>query len=184
MPSAASSHFQDSKVVLNMNNERNKTWLHSAGLYDFVSLPWEHWKCNASAMQQFKFLQINNCFLTSKVALTVELVSHVFNLSMEGETKCDRAPVKAMEREFGVLDNPRGYYVIKKIKDADKKVQMEWYLENVLMLIKSDYMSDKNYAFLYAVEKGWKVAWDHIFFKNYCRKCGKQIVGRFTKHPD
>lgn len=81
---------------------------------------------------------------------------------MDGETKLDRAPVKAMEREFGIPDNPRNYYVIKKVRDLERKMQMEWFLENVLMLIKSKYMSDKNYAFLYAIEKGKKIAWAYV----------------------
>ena len=115
----------------------------SAGLYDFALLPWETWKCNSAAMQQFKFLQVNNLFLP-ELALTVELVSHIFSLPMDGETKFDRAPVKAIEREFGVPDNPINYYVIKKIRDTDRRTQMEWFLENVVMLIKSEYMFDKN----------------------------------------
>ena len=39
---------------------------------------------------------------------------------------------------------------------------MEWVLENILMLIKFEYMSYKNYSCLYAVEKGKKISWAYI----------------------
>ena len=167
----SSSHFQDSKIILDLKIERTKAWLHSAELYDFAALPWETWKCNAQALQQqFKYLQVSNLFLTNEVPLNVDLESHVFNLPVEGGSKFDRAPVRAMVREFGVPDNPKNYYVIKKFKDAERRNQMEWFLETVLMLIKSDYMSDKNYAFLYAIEKGKKIAWAHVFHQKLVSK--------------
>ena len=157
--------------MIDLNNARNKAWsLQAAGLYDFATLPWEQWKCNVPAMTRFRLLQINNYFINPEVHVTVELVSHVFNLSMEGETKFDKAPIKAIEKEFGVPDNPKYYYVIKKIKDADRKLQMEWYLENVQMLIKSEYMSDKNDAYLHAIEKGRKVGWAYIFYQKILSK--------------
>ena len=86
--------------MIDIHNAKNKAWLQGACLFDFATLPWEQWKCNAAAMTQFKFLQINNCFINPEVPLIVELVSHVFNLPMEGETKFDKAPVKAVEKEL------------------------------------------------------------------------------------
>ena len=70
---------------------------------------------------------------------------------MEGETEFDKASMKVLEKEFGVPKNARGYYVVKKAKDPDRRIQLEWFLENVLFLIESEYMSDKNYSYLYTV---------------------------------
>ena len=39
---------------------------------------------------------------------------------------------------------------------------MEWYLENVLLLIKFEYMSDRNFSLFNAVDEGRKVAWAYI----------------------
>lgn len=75
---ASSSHFTDSKVVFDLTNANTKAWLLSAGLFDFASLPWESWKCNSVARQQFKFLQISNLYVTLEVPFIVELVSYVF----------------------------------------------------------------------------------------------------------
>lgn len=156
---ASSSMFMDSKVILDMKNLKTRAWLQTMGLLDFASLPWEHWKCNSQALQQFRFLQTSDGFVQPSVFLSVELVSYLFCLPMEGETKFEKTPLKVLEKQFGVPNNSRGYFVIKKIRDAEKRVHMEWYLENVLLLVKSEYMSDKNYAYLHAVQSGKKVAW-------------------------
>ena len=132
------------------------------GLLEYAQLPWETWKCNAQAKDQFKFLQSTDGFIAPGVFLTEEVVSYVFNLPMEGATKLDRVPIKILEQEFGVPDNPRGYYVIKKVKDSDRRTELEWFLENVLLLVKSEYMSERNYSYLYAAEKGKKVAWAFV----------------------
>ena len=65
-------------------------------------------------MQQFKFLQVNNLFLTPEVALTVELVSHVFNLSMDGETKFDRALSKLLKENLGSLITQEIFMLLRK----------------------------------------------------------------------
>ena len=39
---------------------------------------------------------------------------------------------------------------------------MEWYLENVLLLVKLEFMSDRNYYFINVVDQGRKVAWAYI----------------------
>ena len=176
------SHFQDSKVTLDIKSDKNRAWLRAAGLLDFAMLPWEGWKCNGQALHQFKILQVQNLYLTNQVTLTVEFVSHVFRLPMEGDIKFDKAPSKAMEKEFGVPDNPRGYYVIKKISDAERRSQMEWFLEVFLMLIKSDYMSDKNYAYLHAIAKGKKIGWAHIFHQKLIERFRRQINAKCIKH--
>ena len=156
---AASSIFTDSKVILDLTNSKNRVWLQTIGLLDFALLPWESWKCNAQAMYQFRFLQSTDGFLAPNVFLSAELISYVFNLPMERETEFEKVSVRVLEKEFGIPDNARGYYVVKRAKDPDRRVQLEWFLENVLLLIKSEYMSDKNYSYLHTVERGKRVAW-------------------------
>ena len=94
--------------------------------------------------------------------LTVEFISFAFNLPMDGDVRVDRAPIKILEKEFGIPETARKYYVVKKVQSQERKVQMEWFLENVLLLIKSEYMSDKNYAYLYSAERGKVVSWAQI----------------------
>ena len=65
--------------------------------------------------------------------MSVELVSHVFRLPMEGEWRFERSPLNALEQDFGNPESSRGYYVVKKAKDPVRKQIMEWYLENVLL---------------------------------------------------
>lgn len=118
---ASSSLFMDSKVILDLNNSKNRVWLQTMGLLEYASLPWESWRGNVQAKIQFKFFQNTDGFIAPGVFLSEEVVSYVFNLPMEGDTKFDRVPVKALEQEFGIPDNARGYYVVKKVKMQTKK---------------------------------------------------------------
>lgn len=95
---AASSVFMDSKVILDLTSVKNRAWLQIVGLLDYAMLPWEDWKCNAQAMHQFKFLQNNDGFVRPNLFLSVELVSYIFSLPIEGETKFDKAPVKGQKK--------------------------------------------------------------------------------------
>ena len=52
--------------------------------------------------------------------------------------------------------------MVKKAKDLVRKQIVEWNLENVLFLVKSEYMSDCNFSLFNAVDEGRKVAWAYI----------------------
>ena len=117
----SSSIFIDSRLNLDFSIPKIKSWLTQAHLFDFATLPWEDWKGNSKALEQFRFIQLNNGFLYPGVYLSVELVSHVFRLPMEGEKRFERSPINALEQDFGVPESSQGYYVVKKAKDPIRK---------------------------------------------------------------
>ena len=121
-----------------------------AKLLDFTALPWEEWKGNSHGCM----LQVNNAYVYPNVYLFVELVLHVFRPPIGGEYRYEKSPLKALNNNFDVRKSTRGYYVIKKAKDPVKKLIMEWYLENVLLLVKLEYMSDKNCSLIHDVDQG------------------------------
>lgn len=54
----------------------------------------------------------------------------------------------------------------KRLKTLIGESKWSVFQENVLLLIKSKYMSDKNYAYLHVAKKGGKIAWTFIVHQN------------------
>lgn len=91
--------------------------------------------------------------------ISEDFISSKFHLPRDGDVKFDKPSYQVMEAEFGPPETSRGYFVLKKAKDPDRKLLMHWFVENVLLLMKTNYMSAKNYSYIYAVKHGQKVAW-------------------------
>ena len=72
--------------------------------------------------------------------ITVEVFAEHFLLLNTGETTWEKATDDVMQAQFGRFETTRGYYVLKKVADNNRRNQLTWMMERILLLVKLDYI--------------------------------------------
>ena len=57
--------------------------------------------------------------------------------------------------------------MIKKVSDSNRRLQLTWFMERVLLLVKLDYMSRDNFGLILAAEQGVKFNWAFILHSRF-----------------
>ena len=84
--------------------------------------------------------------------ITVEFFAEHFLLPNTGETTWEKATNDVMQAEFGKSETIRGYYVLKKVADNNRRNQLTWMMERIFLLVKLDYMSRETFGCIMAAE--------------------------------
>lgn len=72
-----------------------------------------------------------------------------------------------MLAEFGQPEQRRGYFIIKKVADNNRRLQLHWFMERVLLLVKLDYMSKDNFGLVLATDSGVSFNWAQIIHNRF-----------------
>ncbi|MCO5582561.1 hypothetical protein L7F22_036458 [Adiantum nelumboides] len=127
--------FIDFKVDIPHSKGFHAQWLQSINLLEYARLPWSRWRH------------------------TIEVGMH-----QGEENHVDRASEQIMDREFGKCEGTRGYYLIKNVANLDRALQIKWFLERFLLLVKLEYVSSENYAIISAAEQGRNFGWANMLY--------------------
>ncbi|MCO5564585.1 hypothetical protein L7F22_018249 [Adiantum nelumboides] len=146
--------FIDFKVDIPHSKGFHAQWLQSINLLEYARLPWSRWRHTTEVGMHVSNLVEDNGLVGYGVYLSAELVSKVFGLQQGEENHVDRASEQIMDREFGKCEGTRGYYLIKNVANLDRALQIKWFLERFLLLVKLEYVSRENYAIISAAEQG------------------------------
>lgn len=154
----------DFQTHLNVETAENIVWLRELGLHDFAQLPWERYTQNIYGPTQLSVLQTTqkvNSVTGIEKEITVEFFAEHFLLPNTGETTWEKATDDVMQAQFGRSET-RGYYVLKKVADNNRRNQLTWMMERIFLLVKLDYMSRETFGCIMAAESGKKLNWAHI----------------------
>lgn len=88
-------------------------------------------------------------------------------LPNEGETTWDKATDVLMRAEFGNAEQTWGYYVLKRVPDDNRRLQLTWMMERIFLLVKLDYMSRDTFGCIVAAEAGVKVNWAYVLHSRF-----------------
>ncbi|MCO5599353.1 hypothetical protein L7F22_053454 [Adiantum nelumboides] len=176
--------FIDFKVDIPHSKGFHAQWLQSINLLEYARLPWSRWRHTTEVGMHVSNLVENNGLVGYGVYLFAELVSKVFDLQQGEENHVDRASEQIMDREFGKCEGTRGYYLIKNVANLDRALQIKWFLERFLLLVKLEYVSRENYAIISAAEQGRNFGWanmlyDRLHSEVFCKD--KRKTQRSTK---
>ncbi|MCO5588708.1 hypothetical protein L7F22_042667 [Adiantum nelumboides] len=176
--------FIDFKVDILHSKGFHAQWLQSINLLEYARLPWSRWRHTTEVGMHVSNLVENNGLVGYGVYLSAELVSKVFGLQQGEENHVDRASEQIMDREFGKCEGTRGYYLIKNVANLDRALQIKWFLERFLLLVKLEYVSRENYAIISAAEQGRNFGWanmlyDRLHSEVFCKD--KRKTQRSTK---
>ncbi|MCO5559307.1 hypothetical protein L7F22_012903 [Adiantum nelumboides] len=176
--------FIDFKVDIPHSKGFHAQWLQSINLLEYARLPWSRWRHTTEVGMHVSNLVENNGLVGYGVYLSAELVSKVFGLQQGEENHVDRALEQIMDREFGKCEGTRGYYLIKNVVNLDRALQIKWFLERFLLLVKLEYVSRENYAIISTAEQGRNFGWasmlyDRLHSEVFCKD--KRKTQRSTK---
>ena len=85
----------------------------------------------------------------------------------DGIYEWNKATEEHMVQEFGQGEKTRGYFVIKKAKTKNRKIQLTWFIERILMLMKVDYMSKDNFGLIVVAKLGILFNWAQIVYNRF-----------------
>ncbi|MCO5584781.1 hypothetical protein L7F22_038713 [Adiantum nelumboides] len=156
--------FIDFKVDIPHSKGFHAQWLQSINLLEYARLSWSRWRHMTEVGMHVSNLVENNGLVGYGVYLSAELVSKVFGLQQGEENHVDRASKQIMDRELGKCEGTRGYYLIKNVANLDRALQIKWFLERFLLLVKLEYVSRENYAIISAAEQGRNFGWANIMY--------------------
>ncbi|MCO5613307.1 hypothetical protein L7F22_067583 [Adiantum nelumboides] len=176
--------FIDFKVDVPHSKGFHAQWLQSINLLEYARFPWSRWRHTTEVGMHVSNLVESNGLIGYGVYLSAELVSKVFALQQGEENHVDRASEQIMDREFGKCEGTRGYYLIKNVANLDRALQIKWFLERFLLLVKLEYVSRENYAIISAAEQsrnfGWaNMLYDRLHSEVFCKD--KRKTQRSTK---
>ncbi|MCO5592780.1 hypothetical protein L7F22_046783 [Adiantum nelumboides] len=176
--------FIDFKVDIPHSKGFHAQWLQSINLLEYARLPWSRWRHTTEVGMHVSNLVESNGLVGYGVYLSAELVSKVFALQQGEENHVDRASEQIMDREFGKCEGTRGYYLIKNVANLDRALQIKWFLERFLLLVKLEYVFRENYAIISAAEQGRNFGWanmlyDRLHCEVFCKD--KRKTQRSTK---
>ena len=72
-----------------------------------------------------------------------------------------------MKREFGSPEGSRSYYMMRKVKNADRRKQLIWLMERMFFIVKTTYMSRDNYGLISVAESGEKINWAYLLHNRF-----------------
>ncbi|MCO5596420.1 hypothetical protein L7F22_050482 [Adiantum nelumboides] len=153
--------FIDFKVDIPHSKGFHAQWLQSINLLEYARLPWSRWRHTTEVGMHVSNLVENNGLVGYGVYLSV---SKVFGLQQGEENHVERASEQIMDREFGKCEGTRGYYLIKNVANLDRALQIKWFLERFLLLVKLEYVSRENYAIISAAEQGRNFGWANMLY--------------------
>ncbi|MCO5557289.1 hypothetical protein L7F22_010850 [Adiantum nelumboides] len=156
--------FIDFKVDIPHSKGFHAQWLQSINLLEYARLPWSRWRHTTEVGMHVSNLVESNGLVGYGVYLSAELVSKVFALQQGEENHVDKASKQIMDREFGKCEGTRGYYLIKNVANLDRALQIKWFLERFLLLVKLEYVSRENYAIISAAEQGRNFGWTNMLY--------------------
>lgn len=133
-------------------------------------LPWEKYSRNIYGPTQLSMLQTKQkagSGSNTEKEIMVEFFSEHFLLPNEGETTWDKATDVLMRAEFGNAEQTRGYYVLKRVPDDNRRLQLTWMMERIFLLVKLDYMSRDTFGCIVAAEAGVKVNWAYVLHSRF-----------------
>ncbi|MCO5583914.1 hypothetical protein L7F22_037831 [Adiantum nelumboides] len=156
--------FIDFKVDIPHSKGFHAQWLQSINLLEYARLPWSRWRHTTEVGMHVSNLVKSNGLVGYGVYLSAELVSKVFGLQQGEENHVDRASEQIMDRKFGKCEGTRGYYLIKNVANLDRALQIKWFLERFLLLVKLEYVSKENYAIISAAEQGKNFGWTNMLY--------------------
>ena len=157
----------DFQTFLDVQQADNVEWLQSLGLYEFAMLPWESYAKNIYGPVQMSLLQTGERLVgttQTNVEINTDFIAQHFCLPNEGETTWEKASDSSMQLQFGKSETTRGYYVLKRVSDANRRLQLTWIMERLFLLVKLDYMSRDTFGGIIAAESGMKINWAHVLY--------------------
>ena len=92
----------------------------------------------------------------------MQFVAEHFCLPNEGETTWEKASDAIMQAEFGKSETTRGYYVLKRVTDKNRRLQLTWMMERLFLLVKLDYMSRDTFGGIVVAKSDIKINWTHV----------------------
>lgn len=105
---------------------------------------------------------------------------------MDGVHEWHKATNEQMVHEFGQGERTRRYFVLKKAKSKNRKIQPTWFIEKILVLVKVDYMSKDNFGLIAAAESGILFNWAQIVYNRFVMEVNegdKRKQSRTSKIP-
>lgn len=110
----------------------------------------------------------------------------MFKLPLDGVHEWHKATNEQMVHEFGQGERTRRYFVLKKAKSKNRKIQPTWFIEKILVLVKVDYMSKDNFGLIAAAESGILFNWAQIVYNRFVMEVNegdKRKQSRTSKIP-
>lgn len=89
---------------------------------------------NIYAPTQLSLLQISEPVIEKETKIIVAFILEEFNLLNEGEISWEKATNEEMLKEIGQPEHRRGYFVIKRVPDSKRILQLTWFMERMLLL--------------------------------------------------
>ena len=145
----------DFQTHLDVEIVENIDWLKELSMHDFAQLPWERYTQNIYGPTQLSVLQTTqkaNSVIGTEKEITIEFFVEHFLLPNIGETTWEKATDNVMQAEFGKSETTRGYYVLKKVANNNRRNQLTWMMERIFLLVKLDYMSRETFGCIMAAE--------------------------------
>ena len=106
-------------------------------------------------------------FTGTEKEITSEFFAEHFLLPNTGEVNWDKATDDDMQAQFGGSETTRGYYVLKKVADSNRRQLLTWMMERTFLLVKLDYMSRETFGCTIAAESDIKLNWVHIVHSRF-----------------
>ena len=138
-----------------------------------------------NSLTHIKYLRHTHGYTLNQIKLTPELIACVFKLPFTDviTSTIELASDAAMKKMFGNPTSNGGYFYPKNLLPA-KRNRVKWYMEQLCLLNKFDYMSKDAFAPLLAAEKGKDVSWAHVLFDRLMVEIEGKVRGRLEEKQD
>lgn len=151
-------------VLLDLAKPANSVWAQTLGFEKMLKQDWQALASQEEADDVIKqFVETNTVVSEGKVPVEVtpKLVNEVLGLHDKGPTEPSRTfPLEAEIKPRGSM------HQTKDVQNEDRRAQVQFYLQNIMHMAKSEDMSTKNYNKLKAAEEGEEINWAAVYVEN------------------
>lgn len=156
-----------------MAAEENKEWVESLGLNTIVAKDWERLSRPQEAHSIIReFVDTDAVVISGRqpMTLTMDLVKVAMGLADEGDT--------AVDKTYTITDEVPRKGAMHQLKDGTnphRHAQLQFYLQNIVLMAKNEDMSAKNYSRLRAVKEGATINWAALYIENLKKRAANAL---------